>query len=236
MKRLVFTTLFTVMLLALTACGFDAEQAQPEINAPDMNISVDLPEDDANDSTDLQDDEIRLITNADISDEEVHLLYQRAVETLSWFDLTTMPGESLGWDGAIEMYGIRYDVRVIHDRISNLAELREYLSEIFTEDLVDTLFANFVHEGSIRRFIDIDGVLHTFGADRVTNILAGEIRYDVIRQSPGEIIFQVSVDIHDWDTPWYERNPDNAVDTEISDFVLVNVDGAWLFTDFWLVV
>ena len=236
MKRLAFATLFAVLLLALTTCGSGAEQAQPEINAPDMDISAALPEDGTNDLADLQEDEVRLVTNADISDEEVHLLYQRAVESLSWFDLTTMPGESLGWDGAIEMYGIRYDVRVVHDRINSLAELKEYLSEIFTEDFVDTLFANYVYEGPIRRFIDIDGVLHTFGADRGTNILAGEIRYAVIRQSAGEIIYQVSVDIHDWDTPWYERNPDNAVDIEISDFVLVNVDGAWLFTDFWLVV
>ena len=172
----------------------------------------------------------------DVSDEEIHILYQRAFEALSWFHLTTMPGEWLGMDESIEMYGNRYDVRVIHDRISSLADLRAYLLEIFTEDFVDNLFVDYIDGGVIRRFVDIDGVLHTIGADRGGNILAGEIRTQVIRPNPNEIVYRVSVDIHDFETPWEERSPDNAVDVEESNFVLVNVNGVWLFTDFWLVI
>lgn len=174
--------------------------------------------------------------DAGISDEEIHRLYQRAFEALGWFQLTTIPGEWLGIDGAIEMYGNLYDVRVTHDRISNLADLRVYLAEIFTEDFVDNLFSTYVDGGEIRRFVDVDGVLYTFGADRGTNITAGEIRYRVIRQNAEKIIFQVSVDIHDFETPWDERSPDNAIDIEESNFVLINIDGVWLFSDFWLVI
>ena len=175
-------------------------------------------------------------SGAYLTDEDVHLIYQRAFEALSWFNLTTMPGEWLGMDGGVEMYGSTFDIRVVHDRIRSLADLRTYLMEIFIEDFVDRLFADYVYGGVSVRFIDVDGVLHTFAADRGTNAMAGEIRSNIIQQNADKIIYQVSVDIHDLETPWEERSPDNAVNIEETNFVLINVNGTWLFTDFRLVV
>ena len=103
-----------------------------------------------------------------------------------------MPGEWLGVDGVIEMYGNSFDVRVIHDRIGNLVDLRKYLNEIFADEFVNDLFASFVEDGAeFRRFVDVDGALHTLGADRGTNMAAGEIRYTITRQSADEIVFQL---------------------------------------------
>ena len=56
MKRLVFATLFTVLLLALTACGFYLSPTNHETNMPEAGIFIDLPLDYADDSTDLQED------------------------------------------------------------------------------------------------------------------------------------------------------------------------------------
>jgi len=158
-----------------------------------------------------------------LTDAEIEAKYQIALETISWFHLTTMPVES---ETFIEADG-RFFWRVSHDTISTFADLERHLRAIFTGEVVSKLLYN-----SNFRYRDIDGILYAEGADRGTNIFAGDEVHEIIRISDHEIIYRVSVDI--FDGAWWVDGS-NFVDVEIHDFHLMFTDGNWLFSNFHMV-
>ena len=159
-----------------------------------------------------------------LADAEIEGKYQIALEAISWFHLTTMPVDV---ETSIEVDDRVYWL-VTHETISTFAELETHLGTIFTGDVVSELL-----RPSYPRYRDIEGVLYAIGADRGTNIFAGDEVHEIIRVTAYEIIYRVSVDI--FDDAWLEDHSAYPVDVQVNDFHLILVDGNWLFSNFHMV-
>ncbi|MCL2620953.1 MAG: hypothetical protein FWD97_08490 [Defluviitaleaceae bacterium] len=161
-----------------------------------------------------------------VSDSEITAIYENAREALTWFQKSTM---NIDWsmDGGIEAYGNIW-FPVIHETINTLADLEAHLRALFVDDIVNgLLFDDHI------MYRDFDGILHGFGADRGSNILAGEETHEIIWLNDYELIYRVSVDIH-VDPPWGEPLPDIDF-VDVFDFYMVYENGNWVFSNFELI-
>lgn len=160
------------------------------------------------------------------TDIEFRIFYERAREALSWILKSTMPGEPVE---PVLVYGMDFwvDVAVVHPEIENLMDLMAHFYAIFSPDFVDALDIG-------GRFADVDSALHTVGADRGSNIFAGEIRHEIRRVSDTEVVYVVHVDIHE--DAFNVGRPSAVSAIKVSEFLLIYEDGQWRFQNFHLVV
>ncbi len=150
------------------------------------------------------------------TDAEIEALYKKADEAYMWFDMGSCPVAE----------GERYSADDVHtyaladNGFSSTDELRAYLNTLFSSELTDKLMS-----GENPTFIDHDGKLYVAEAARGANILAGDTRYEVVREDE-RVIYRVSVDQLE------EPDSDKVVSVETYDMVLQNTDAGWVFTEF----
>ena len=151
------------------------------------------------------------------TDAKVENAYLTAREAYNWFNFGTMPTDSSDWKDAGDY---RFE-RVVHEQIETFADLEFYLNTIFTKK-----FTNEILSGD-HLYSDIDGKLYAVAADRGSDILKGDERAEIIRESDRKIIYRITVDVLD-------EPEGSVVDTEVFDFVYAVEDGGgqWLFHNF----
>ncbi len=152
---------------------------------------------------------------------EVKLAYQQAAEAYGWFDLTTMPID----DSDSKDYNDTTYYRVKHATIKTYADLKSYLQNLFTDDIVNRLLSQ---SNASMHYVDIDGALYAIQADRGTDIYKGDETHQIIYENDKKIIYRVDVEVIDPETQ-------NAVGKETHDFTYENLNGKWLFSKFYLV-
>ncbi len=105
--------------------------------------------------------------------EEAYILaaFYEAQELWSYFHMTTIP---LDYDApAIEQNGVLY-YPVDYAGITTLDALKEYLCEYVTEEIAEEWLC-----WILDRFVEFNGVLYCFEADRGSDLRYGEPRYEV---------------------------------------------------------
>lgn len=162
----------------------------------------------------------QLTAAAELTDDEVFELYNKAREAYEWFDLTTIP-----FDGEkyIESDGIMY-FEVVQPGINSKQELTDYLNTYFTDDITEGLMT-----ASSDRYVEQDGKLYVLPADRGTDIFKGAESYEVERVSDTQIMFTVTVEIYD------DPDKQNVTGHEQHAFFLEFLDNRWRFKNFELV-
>jgi hypothetical protein len=175
-----------------------------------------------------------LILTAMPTDGEIEAMYRQAYEAYSWFDLSTM---AVDYNSPIdESYGFYWTYwKVEHDTIDSMDAFLAHLHSVFTGDALAGLLAEL--SASNPPYREVDGVLYGITADRGTNHFAGKQTHEIVRVSPHEIIYRVSVNIHlHPDSPEWIVGEDNITDIEVSEFRLVREGSSWRFYNFHLVV
>jgi hypothetical protein len=156
---------------------------------------------------------------------EVEEAYQRATEAFYWFAVTTMPTEDFNSANSstyMEADGMVY-AKVKHDTIKNHADLEKYLHSLFADDIVSGLLSR---DGEIQRYRDFDGALYAILADRGTDIYKGEEILTVTQESAEQFVCTVEVEL---------LGEDNTViGYETHQYFYEQVDGQWVFTNFYL--
>ena len=157
---------------------------------------------------------------AELSEDEVLKLYNKAREAYEWFDMTTIP-----FDGGsyIDVDGIQF-CEVIQPGIDSKQALSDYLNEFFIDDITEDLMT-----ASSDRYIEYEGKLYVLPADRGTDTYKGEESYEVDRISEEQIKLTDTVEIYD------DFDEQNVIDYEQYDFFLEYSDGRWRFKNFELV-
>ena len=110
------------------------------------------------------------------------------------------------------------------NRASLQKALADYLNELFTEDITESLMS-----GSSNRYVERQGKLYVLPADRGTDIFKGEESYELVRVSNNQIKFTVTVEIYD------DPEQKNVAGYEEYDFFLEFLDNGWRFINFELV-
>lgn len=156
---------------------------------------------------------------------EVEEAYQRATEAFYWFAVTTMPTEDFNSADSstyMEADGMVY-AKVKHDTIKNHADLEKYLHSLFADGIVSGLLSR---DGEIQRYRDFDGALYAILADRGTDIYKGEEILTVTQESAEQFVCTVEVEL---------LGEDNTViGYETHQYFYEQVDGQWVFTNFYL--
>lgn len=160
-----------------------------------------------------------------LTDSEIHIIYQRAVEVFSWFALTT-PHDWMDYIVDDET-GFTF-VRVDYESINTLADLQAYPYGIFTPEVVNQMFS--MHPPYV--FREFDGVLYMLAGGRGGNMTRGHEVREIIRESNERIIYRIIVEVMYWHEDISEWE---VIDYKVYDFVLVLIDGQWLFSNFSLV-
>jgi hypothetical protein len=151
---------------------------------------------------------------------DVERAYKEAGEAYAWFTLKSMPCDETD---TVEYDGHRY-LRVMHDTIRSLDDLRAYLNTLFSEEIVAQLLGD---GEEFRQYRDFDGKLYVVPADRGTDITKGRAEGKVAYESPTQIRYDVTVEL---------LNPEDGFSvtgTETHEFLYEYRDGGrWVFTAF----
>jgi len=154
---------------------------------------------------------------AELSDDDVIALYNRAKEAYGWFDLTTIPHDAGSY---VKIDGIVY-FEVVQPGITSKRALADYLSEIFTGDVMESLMAT-----SADRFVERGGKLYVLPADRGVDLFKGAESYEVVKISDGEMKLTVTVEVYG------DPEQKNVVGHERYDFFLEFSGNRWRFKNF----
>ncbi|MEG2119222.1 MAG: hypothetical protein RRY53_02605 [Pseudoflavonifractor sp.] len=149
---------------------------------------------------------------------QVRLDYRRAEEAYAWFTAITMPlsaADTKVYNGATYQ-------RVDYPGIASLADLRYYLKDLFSDEIVDELLpAGQTH------YMDFDGVLYSFDAGRGAQVV--QAAYQVLPVNEARLIYRVEADYYTvGEPPVFDGH-------KTFDFPYERVGDKWVFTDFNLV-
>jgi predicted small secreted protein len=159
------------------------------------------------------------MTNPNPDDDDILALYYQADQIAEMFENTYFNFTN---DSYIEIDTNKY-YKVIDDTYSSIAALESTLKTVFSEDMIKIILNN-------GRYHEADGELYTLCADRGGNIYIGESTYNIIRESASKINFRITAEIIS--NPWEEDI--EIVDYDTHNMVLENLDGKWLFTQFYI--
>ena len=151
------------------------------------------------------------------TDAQLEYAYEKAAEAYSWFDMKTMDSD---FQDQQVFEGNVYE-RVRNTEITSLDQLKEYLHDIFSDDIIDSLIARNIYR-------DFDGKLYTLNSARGADITKGEESLEIIRENDERIIFRIEVEILSPETG-------EVMSEEIYDFEYAYAGGKWLFTHFFLI-
>ncbi|WP_240842468.1 IseA DL-endopeptidase inhibitor family protein [Acidaminobacter sp. JC074] len=150
-----------------------------------------------------------------LSDDEVMVLYDKAMDLYSIFDVGYLPVDV---DQQFQVKDQTY--YKVNQVFSSYDELVEALNGTYKNKVVDSLLKRNI-------YINVNGDLYGRVGDRGTNIYMGEETYEVIRESDHKIVIRVTVE---------KLNDDNQViDYVTYDYILrFYSNGKWLFEEFYM--
>ena len=154
------------------------------------------------------------------TEQEVLYAYDRAVEAYGWFSLNTLPSSG----SLVEQNGGQYQ-RVDRNGISSLEELRTYLGDLFSEQLIDRLLPQ---DAPAPLYCDIGGRLYVRPAARGADPHKGAVTVSVRQESETARSVNVTVELLGDDLT-------TVTGVEMDSFPYELTDGRWVFTDFYLV-
>lgn len=153
-------------------------------------------------------------------EESVLAAYRQAVEACRWFYAESMPCDP---ESGREVDGRVY-YRVEYSGIHTMDGLRGYLKSLFSDELVDGLLA-----AGQEQYVELDGVLYVLPGARGDDITKGAESRQVLRDRPGRLLVQVTVEVLDPEQNFA------VVGSETYDFPYEKVGEQWIFTSFSLV-
>jgi hypothetical protein len=234
MKR--FFALLAALLLILTAAGCAALPAGigktpapegQEASAPAEGGTETLPapassEEEGKGSAQAQSIQSSSLDSATspLTEDEVIAAYERADEAYGWFKLNTLPCSS----SAVTVDGTLYQ-RVDYSGINTLEDLKTYLRDLFSEEIVQELLPS---DAKTPQYRDIDGVLYEMPGSRGTDIYKGESTVAVSQTGDDSYAVNVTVELLDQDLT-------TVTGMECFSFPYEKQNGRWVFTDFDLV-
>jgi len=147
-------------------------------------------------------------------------LYEEALKVYRWFNYSTM---ELNYERPFisdkEEYEHLYEIK--DNALSTMNELRNYVSNYFSKELVDELLDN------QQLYTEVDGKLYGRAADRGSDITKGEREvYKLIKIDEQNYVFRVEVDIVD------PENRMNVIGLHIVDYPITVVNNNYVFTQF----
>lgn len=154
-----------------------------------------------------------------LTQEEILLAYDRAVDMYSWFELSPLEddGETVALDGSLYR-------RVEHPGVEDLEDLRTCLRSVFSEEVTERLLSG---DGTAVRYRDIDGALYVSGQAR--SRVSGKGRASAQTEQQEEDVYSVSVAVE-----LLDEDGTTVSGLEYWTFPYAFVNGRWVFTDFHL--
>lgn len=159
---------------------------------------------------------------AELSDEEILAAYREAASVMSWF--AGYGGDlALNYEDQVTQGDLTY-CRVSRSDLNNMDELRGYLKQLFSDEIVDPLL-------STGCFIETENGLYALPAGRGSDVTKGGVVLSVVRppETPAQCLVRVEVELLSW--------PDGAGEptvtgTQIYQFPYQKVGDKWVFTQF----
>lgn len=147
-------------------------------------------------------------------------LYKEALKSYQWFTFSTMDV-----DMSHPLVSDRQEDQgyfaVRGEKFSNMADLKNYLSQLFIPSIVDNLLNN------TDLYKEVNGQLYAITADRGSNLSKGDGQeIKVIKKDENHYILRLELDLVD------VENRMNLVGIEIIDYPLAKTNEQWLFTEF----
>lgn len=155
-----------------------------------------------------------------LSEQEVLYAYNRAEEAYGWFDLDTLPCT----DDTVSVDGYVYQL-VDYDGICTMKDLRTYLADLFSQEIIDRLLPENIPGSQYR---EVDGKLYVRPSGRATDIHKGAVTVSVRQESETSYSVNVTVEILADDLT-------TVTGMECDSFPYELVNGRWVFTNFYLV-
>ena len=154
-------------------------------------------------------------------DETVLAAYRQAVEVFGWFQMATLPADPADQVAVGEILYSRVD----YPGLATLAELRGYLKNRFSDELVESLLP-----AGGTQYVDLNGALYVQEGARGADITKGGETAQVLRDgNPDRCTVQVTVEVLDPEQGFA------VVGSETYDFPYEKVGDKWIFTSFSLV-
>lgn len=155
------------------------------------------------------------------TEEEILSMYEKAQEIYLWF-AETVPTEKIDYKNSIED-----DVYLIKDeRFSTLKELKEYMSEIFTTEIIEKIEEKIFDTNLI---FEMNGKLYMSEYVTPRDIYCGEEKIKDIEYIDDDTIsLTVSVEILDEELYTVKNKEEHT-------FILVYINGEWKFSKFYCI-
>ena len=154
-------------------------------------------------------------------DETVLAAYRQAVEVFGWFQMATLPADPADQVAVGEILYSRVD----YPGLATLADLRGYLKNRFSDELVESLLP-----AGGTQYVDLNGALYVQEGARGADITKGGETAQVLRDgNPDRCTVQVTVEVLDPEQGFA------VVGSETYDFPYEKVGDKWIFTSFSLV-
>lgn len=155
------------------------------------------------------------------TDDEILAAYKQAAEAYGWFDLASMPcsGEPVTAGGQLYQ-------KVDYPGITSLEDLKTYLGELFSAELVTRLLPE---DQTPPLYLDVDGALYVRPFARGADLTKGAATAAVEKVSDTYYLVNVSVE-----TLADDLQTVTGVECTSFPYQLLE-NGRWVFTDFRLV-
>ena len=147
-------------------------------------------------------------------------LYEDALKVYRWFNYSTM---ELDYERPIQSNQAEHQhlYEIKDNTFSTMNDLRNYVSNYFSKELVDELMEN------QQLYKEIDGKLYGTAADRGSDITKGDREvYKVIKLDEQKYMFRVEVDVV------HPENRLNVIEIEVVDFPMEKINDNYVFTEF----
>lgn len=159
--------------------------------------------------------------NSTLTNEEIILMYEKAQEIYLWF-AETVPNEKLDYKNSIEdgVYLIK------DERFSTLKELKEYMSEIFAEEIIEKIEEKRFDTNLI---FEMDGNLYMREYVTPKDMYCGKERIENIEYINGNtIVITVLAEVLNEDMGTIEKEEEH-------EFILNYDNGKWKFSKFYCI-
>lgn len=148
--------------------------------------------------------------------------YQKARGAYCWFRMGSMPLS----EKTIQRADYNYN-KVNHPTIKSVVQLKEYMSTLFDQQIVDELFKK--DDNFPEKYIDVEGELYCLDTARGSDNSVGDEVFEIIKKTDNEYIFRIKCETLNFDT-----NSPVVDGTKTVDQIITKHGDGYVFTKFEL--